>query len=114
MLDYDMLFPHYLLITDGKKWDNTAAKQIPIAKGMAVAYLYYCDFDLIEIVNEDRPSLSSVSTTESYKKSMSRNFGAKIWIYTYVRKDKTFTSQDEGNLLYYHNTVLYSALRYNR
>ena len=48
MLDYDMLLPHYVLITDGKKGDNTAAKQVPIDKGTVVVVdRYYCDFDLL-------------------------------------------------------------------
>ena len=48
LLDYDMLLPHYVLITDGKKGDNTAAKQIPVEKGtVVVSDRYYCDFELL-------------------------------------------------------------------
>ena len=48
LLDYDMLLPHYVLITDGKKGDNTAAKQIPVDKGtVVVSDRYYCDFELL-------------------------------------------------------------------
>ena len=48
MLDYDMLLPHYVLISDGKKGDNTAAIQIPVEKGtVVVSDRYYCDFNLL-------------------------------------------------------------------
>ena len=48
LLDYDMLLPHYVLITNGKKGGNTAAKQILVDKGTAVVSdCYYCDFDLL-------------------------------------------------------------------
>lgn len=48
LLDYDMLLPHYVLITDGKKGDNTAAKQIPVERGtVVVSDRYYCDFELL-------------------------------------------------------------------
>lgn len=48
LLDYDMLLPHYVLITDGKKGDNTAAKQIPVERGtVVVSDRYCCDFELL-------------------------------------------------------------------
>ena len=50
LLDYDMLLPHYVLITDGKKGDNTAAKQIPVERGtVVVSDRYYCDFELLNL-----------------------------------------------------------------
>ena len=50
MLDFDMLLPHYVLITDGKKGDNTAAKQIPVERGtVVVSDRYYCDFELLNL-----------------------------------------------------------------
>lgn len=48
MLDFEMLLPEYVYITDGKVGDNKAAHEMPMKRGViAVSDRYYCDFSLL-------------------------------------------------------------------